>query len=354
MAYSTIPKGSLYMNNVLYTGNGSTNNITGVGFQPDWVWLKKKNSAANHYLTDAVRGVTKDVSSNTNFAEDTHSNGLTAFGSDGFSLGDNSGFNGNSDTFVAWNWKANGQGSSNTDGSTNTIYTSVNTTSKFSISSYTGTGVAGATIGHGLGVIPKMIFVKVTNTTNNWGVYHASLGSGSPQNKYLILDANNTQEDATTLWNDTAPTDQVFSVGSGGMTNLNGNTYISYAFSDVKGYSKFGSYTGASSNLPFIYTGFKPAFLLIKKATGSVNNWYMFDSATSPSNVVIKYLTADTNDIENTSSNSQDLDLLSNGFKIRNTNNGGNTNAETYIYMAFAENPFVATSGASAVPVTAR
>ena len=247
MAYSTIPKGSLHMNTKLYTGNSTDNrSITGLEFQPDWVWIKERSASNSHSLFDAVRGANKQIQSNANAAQYDFSGDanqeLKSFTSDGFTLGTGGGVNNNSDTYASWNWKANGQGSSNTDGSTNTIYTSVNTTSKFSISSYTGTGVAGATIGHGLGVIPKMIFVKVTNTTNNWGVYHASLGSGSPQNKYLILDANNGQEDATTLWNDTAPTDQVFSVGSGGMTNLNGNTYISYAFSDVKGYSKFGSY----------------------------------------------------------------------------------------------------------------
>ena len=355
MAYSTISKPSLHFNTKLYTGNGSAgHSITGVGFQPDFVWIKQRDSR-DHFLFNAISTATKYVASNTTAAEATDANTLTAFGADGFTLGSGVGVNENNDTHVSWNWKANGQGSSNTDGSINTTATSVNTTAGFSISTYTGTGSAGATIGHGLGVVPKMILVKVTSTSNNWGVYHASLGGGSnPQNKYLVLDGTSAEADATTLWNDTAPTNQVFSVGSGGMTNSSGATYVAYCFAEKKGYSKFGSYTGnGNANGPMIYTGFKPAFIIIKK-TSAIQSWTIQDNKRNPINNGgdMKALKADTSGAEEDEA-SHRIDYLSNGFKMRYNWEGNNQSGGTYIYMAFAAEPLVANVGSS-IPATAR
>jgi len=342
MAYSTIPKGSLYMNTKLYTGNGGALSVTGVGFQPDWTWIKNRGTTDSNNAYDAVRGVTKYLITNTTGAEGTTS-GVTAFDSDGFSVGGNSMTNSNSNNYVSWNWKANGAGSANTEGSVSATV-SANTTAGFSIVQYNTGGSGTQTMGHGLNSAPTFIITKPAENTESWYVY-------IPTGVSTSLRLNTTAAAVSSTPYAGTPTDSLFSINNGvigGYTNV-----ISYCFTDVKGYSKFGSYTGASSNLPFIYTGFKPAYVMIKKKTGAANDWYLFDSVRSPSNVVLKYLLANNNAVENTSA-SQDLDLLSNGFKIRNTNNGGNTNAETYIYSAFAENPFVATSGSTGVPVTAR
>ena len=214
MAYTTIDKSTDHFNTKLYTGNGTAigsggQAITGVGFQPDWTWIKLRNGAAHHQLFDVVRGVTKRIYSSADNAQDTNSETLTAFGTDGFTLGNNAGVNENSDTYVSWNWKAgNAQGSSNTDGSINTTYTSVNTTAGFSISQYTGTGSAGATVGHGLGVAPGLIFIKnLSSGTTDWGVYHKSLGG----TKALFLNLTAQADTNIKYFNNTDPTNQVFS-----------------------------------------------------------------------------------------------------------------------------------------------
>ena len=348
MAYSTIPKGSLHMNPKLYTGNGSTNAITGVGFQPDWVWIKKRNGTTSHVLTDIVRGITKQIYSNDTQAENTNSDTITAIGSDGFTLGNRADVNNNSDTYVAWNWKANGAGSANTAGSINSTV-SVNTTAGFSVVSYTGDGYAGATVGHGLGAIPKFIIVKKLSGADSWTTYHASLGATKKIN--FDTGAAGTQSDR---WNDTSPTDTLFSIGTNGSVNASGATYIAYCFADVQGYSKFSSYVGnGSTDGTFIYTGFKPSFVLIKNSSATAD-WCLRDDKRSPINVTQDTLFPNTADSESTGGTSYDIDFLSNGFKIRSTSSRFNTNGNTYIYMAFAENPFVATSGTSAIPVTAR
>jgi hypothetical protein len=346
MAYSSIVKPTDYFNTVLYTGNGSTQSITGVGFQPDWVWGKERGGANSHMLADSVRGATKILFSNLNNAEDTDANSITSFDSDGFGIGSSGNLNASSDTYVAWNWKANGSGSINYDGSiTSTV--SANQTAGFSIVSYTGTGSV-ATVGHGLGVTPKMIIVKCRNTTPAWQVYHASLGA----TKYLKLDQTSAEANETNRWNDTNPTSSVFTVNDSASVNGNTNTYIAYCFAEKTGYSKFGSYTGnGNADGTFVYTGFKPAFVMVKVSSGTTGNWQMQDTKRLGYNDKNVRILANVNEAEKTD---QMWDILSNGFKVRSTSGDANGSGNTYIYIAFAENPFVANDSGTAVPVVAR
>jgi hypothetical protein len=337
-----------YFNTKLYTGNATDNRtVTGVGFQPDFTWIKLRNSVSQHELFDAVRGANKPISSNLDAVQSTETNRLKSFDSDGFTLGTGTAVNG-SYTFSSWNWKAGtGQGSSNTDGSINTTYTSVNTTAGISISQYTGTG-SNATIGHGLGAVPKMIIVKNLTNANAWSVYHASLGA----TKYLALNETDAAGTASDRWQDTTPTSSVFSIGTN--ANQGGSyNYIAYCFAEKKGFSKFGSVKGnGSDDGPFIYTGFKPAFYMHKIYNGSTGQWLMFDNKRNESNVVNKFLKTDSNEAEGTSGTANQVDFLSNGIKIRENN--GDLNSSTsndYLYMAFAEHPLVSSNG---VPATAR
>jgi hypothetical protein len=347
MAYTTINKHTDHFNTKLYTGNNSTQSITGVGFQPDFSWFKSRGTTTYHNLYDAVRGATKIIQSNTNSAEQTFSDGLTSFDSDGFSLGSRDDTNGASYSMVSWNWKANGQGSANSDGTITTTYTSANTTAGFSIVTFTGNGTSGATVGHGLGAVPHMLMVKRTDTTGSWQVYHQGAidTSGDPWTDYMILNSTNAAQDGVNRWNDTAPTTSVFSLGNSTEVNASGGTYVAYVFSEKTGYSKFGSYVGNNnSNGTFVYTGFKPAFIIIKN-TASGENWTVYDNkraSYNPSNVRIHP------NLNNAESSSADLDLLSNGFKLRTT--GGNCNDGTLIYMAFGQSLV----GSNNVPCTAR
>ena len=335
-----------YFSTKLYTGTGSSNAITGVGFQPDWVWIKKRNATGQHQLFDAVRGVTKRVYSDSSDPESTSATTLTAFGTDGFTVGSNSGINGSSDTIVSWNWLANGAGSSNTDGTINTTATSVNTTAGFSISTYSGTGSA-ATIGHGLGAVPQVMIVKNTYQAESWIVYHQSLGGGTPQDKYLHLNTTDAEGDSAAMWNDTAPTSSVFSVGTSTSTNQAGGTFVAYCFAEKQGFSKFGSYTGnGNADGAFIYTGFKPAFVLVKE-TGT-GNWIIKDNKRPIYNQNDTYLFANTSDAESSAS-TLGMDLLSNGFKLRATAGDMNGSGTEIIYMAFAEEPLVSSNGVPAV-----
>ena len=333
MAYSTISKPGLHFNTKLYTGNGSTQSITGVGFQPDFVWLKRRDASAGHKLNDAVRGVNKQLVSNNANAEDSNTDILTAFGTDGFTLGNNSDVNNNGNSFVSWNWKAGGgQGTSNTDGSINTTYTSVNTTAGFSISSYTGTG-SNATVGHGLGAVPKMILIKELNpaTTRFWRVYHQNMGN----DKVVYLDQNNTSATDATAFNSTTPTSSVFSLGTSVGVNESGKNFIAYCFAEKTGYSKFGSYIGNGyANGTFVYTGFKPAFV-INKRTDSTGNWMLIDNKRLGYNPAQRDLRPN---LSNTEGNDETFDFLSNGFKVKTTSNdfGGGSNA-VYVYMAFGQ-----------------
>ena len=342
MAYTTINKGTDYFNTKLYTGTGSSNSITGVGFQPDWVWIKNRGNTESHALFDAVRGVTKRIVSNSTGAEETNANTVTAFGTDGFTVGTNAGVNGSGISTVAWNWKANGSGSSNTDGSTASTV-SVNTTAGFSIVKWTGSGSA-TTIGHGLGVTPKIIMLKNTSEVYGWQVYHASLGN----TKYLALDSTDASATSSQSWNNTSPTSTVFSVGASDSNNKSGNTIIAYCFAEKTGFSKFGSYIGNGSTWgTFVNCGFKPAWIIAKR-TSDVEDWFMYDTKRDPINVADTRLKANGNPGEATNLG---VDFLSNGFKWRSNTAGYNASGSTYIYMAFAEEPVVASTGD---PATAR
>ena len=344
MAYTTINKSTDYFNTKLYTGNNGTQSITGVGHQPDLIWVKARNDTANHTLTDAVRGTNSVLYSNQTQAPDTPTNAITSFDSDGFSVGSNGSFNANSINYASWNWKANGQGSSNTDGSINTTYTSVNTTAGFSISKYTGNTTDGATVGHGLGAVPDMIIGKDLSDTSAWGVWHKDLTNAGYR---LTLDTSAAQSDDTALFGGssrTAPTSTVFSIGSGG--GLNGpNANVVYCFTSIKGYSKIGSYTGnGNSDGTFVYTGFKPAWVMTKR-TDTTSSWDIHDTKRDTFNVASKHLLAEDSGVEG---NTAILDILSNGFKFRSSNADRNASGGTYIYMAFAESPLVGTNGVTA------
>jgi len=351
MAYSSIVKSSDYFNTKLYTG-GATD-VSSLSFQPDFVWAKKRSGSENHGLFDAVRGATKTLSSNDTAAESTRGGSLTSFDSDGWSMGGSDGIiSASGSTYVGWAWKAGGgQGSSNTDGSVNTTYTSVNTTAGFSISTVSKPNTNVATIGHGLGATPKFIIGKDLDTADNFTCYHESLGNG----KGIYLNSTNGETTASSFWNSTSPTNSVFTLGSD--NTWNSPSILFYCFAEKAGFSKFGSYVGNNNaNGPFIYTGFKPAWVMVKNSSSSGFSWEIFDNKRNATdgvtNVIEKRLFPDSNAAEGSNSDGY-LDFVSNGFKIRKTgdSNAGN---ETYIYVAFAEEPLVANSGASGVPATAR
>jgi len=346
MAYTTINKSTDYFNTVTYTGNGGTQTITGVGFQPDFTWVKGRDYAYYHYLQDSIRGSQKILYTNNTDTEATITAGISAWNADGYVTGSQGALNYNGRNFVAWNWKANGAGSSNTDGSINSTV-SVNTTSGFSIVKWTSTDTAGSTIGHGLGSTPKMIITKKITSGNpgNWTVYHNSLGN----TKSIALNTTGAEDTATSYWNNTTPTSSVFSTG----TYFDAGDYIAYCFAEKAGYSKFGSYVGNGNNDngTFVYTGFKPAFVIFKRTDGGSENWLMYDNKRNTFNVVNKRLYPDTSDPEDTGSH---MDFVSNGIKLKTSTGGLNSSGATYIYMAFAENPLVANSGTDGVPATAR
>ena len=328
----TIKDGAKYFNTVLYTGNFSTQSITGVGFKPDWVWIKGRGSATynNHILTDVVRGAGNIVQTNATAAETAAAATLTSFDSDGFSLGAFEDVNTNSNTYVAWNWKAGGASSNNQDGSI-TSDVSANPEAGFSIVSWGARSTAG-TVGHGLGVAPQVIIMKDRDTSSYpWLIYHQDIGI----QKYLAFSTAAPVSTSTAF--STAPTSTVFDPGTG---VISGNSYfnmIAYCFAEVEGYSKFGSYTAnGSSSGPFVYTGFKPAFVILKGATSNIN-WQIKDNKRDLYNPVRSRLWADLADAE---AQGTDMDFLSNGFKIRESGNATNTSGVVYIYMAFAETPF--------------
>ena len=333
-----------YFNTTLYTGNATGRTISGVGFQPDLTWIKLRDDTSGHRVLDAPRGGTKELIANGTNGTITEAESLQSWNSDGFVLGTANGVNKDTDPFVAWNWKANGAGASNTAGSINTTKTSAETTSGCSIITYTGNGTSGATIGHGMGIKPSMILVKETAGGNDWIVYTQALTA----NKILYLNTTGGENDNSVFFNDVEPTTSLITLGSIGATNGNGVAMIAYCFSNVKGFSKQGSYTGnGSTNGAFIYTGFKPAWVLIKRASTGGDQWQLSDSKRG-FNGAIKTLYTDSAEAE-TSSDS--IDHLSNGFKNRATSVARNGSGDTYIYMAFAEEPLVSTNG---VPATAR
>ena len=350
MAYTTINKSTDYFNTKLYTGTGSSNALTGVGFQPDFTWIKSRSNPYSHTLTDAVRGLTKVIASNNANAEYTSTTEITSFDSDGFTVGTDAGVNNSSSTFASWNWLANGQGSSNTAGSINTTYTSANTTSGFSIIQYTGNGTDGATIGHGLGAAPTVLIAKKTSGSESWYVGGSFLTSWDYKLYLDTTDAESTNNPP--VFGGEAPTTTLIKLGGGAYpnpTNASGQTYIMYAFAEKTGFSKFGSYTGnENANGPFIYTGFKPAFVMIKNRGSSAKDWFIHDNKRLGYNDKNYGLFPNLTNAEATDIN---LDLLSNGFKLRRSTAQLNHNGNFYIYMAFAEAPLV---GSNNVPATAR
>ena len=335
----TIADGRDHMNTVLYTGNGATGqSITGVGFQPDWVWTKIRSpNAYSHQLFDAVRGAGKNLQSNNTNAEGDISNEFKSFDSDGFTIDDvNQNVNENGSSYVAWNWKANGSGSSNEDGSINTTATSANTTSGFSISTFTGNGTSGATFGHGLGVAPKMVIVKERSPAgNNWMVGHDAMGWG----KYIALDTNAAQVTSSARWNDTAPSSTVVTLGDDTGINQNTATYVAYCFAEIEGYSAIGGYEGnGSTDGPFIYTGFKPAWIMLKRYDSSAE-WEVSDRVRDPDNPVRLILQTNSNAVE-WNATTRDIDWLSNGFKHRSAHADFNASSGSYLFAAFAETAF--------------
>ena len=346
MAYTTINKSTDYFNTKLYTGTNATQSITGVGFQPDFSWFKTRSDANGHTLIDSVRGITKRLASHNTQGDITQADMLTSFDTDGLTLGadSNNYTNWSGKTWVAWNWKANaGTTSSNTDGSiTSTVQ--ANTTAGFSIGTYTGTG-ADATVGHGLGVTPDMIFVKCISTAHDWGVYHSSLGSGQT----LYLNLTNASSSATG-WQNTDPTSTVFSIDNAANSlNQSGQSFVFYAFASKKGYSKIGSFTGnGNADGTFIYTGFRPAFILVR-ASNLVTNWHLYDNKRDPINPADIILRANANNAEATSSEFA-YDFVSNGFKARSSGAEFNGSGNTFIYYAVGQSLV----GSNNVPCTAR
>ena len=340
MAYTTVNKSTDYFNTKLYTGNNSTNAQTGVGFQPDWVWFKRRDSGAQHSLFDSVRGVTKAVSSNLSGAQYTVSDALTSFDSDGFTLGadSNNYINFNSATYASWNWKA-GTTSGISAGSqtiTPSAY-SINATAGFGIYKWSRTGASTTDyFSHGLGVTPTIAIQKRTDDVQDWYV-NTTIIDGTNDN--LHLNKTDAKEDDST----TVPTSTNYYPKS-----PETGDYITYLFAPIKGFSRFGSYTGnGNANGPFIFTGFKPAMVIYKKSSGT-ENWFIHDNKRQGYNPENELLFPDLSNAEATDNR---IDLISNGFKVRSSDAGINDGSATYIYMAFAEAPLV---GSNNIPVIAR
>jgi hypothetical protein len=312
---STIKKGNQYFDATTYTGNGSTQSIVNSGaMQPDLVWVKSRSNAYGNYVNDSVRGANQYLETNATSAEGTAANSVTSFNSGGFSLGSNLVYNGSGLTYVGWQWKES-------------------VSAGFDIVTYTGNGTS-QNIAHSLGVAPKMIITKNRGGVAHWGVYHASIGAANA----LYLSLTNASS-STTNWNNTAPTSSVFSVGTAGEANASGQTYVAYLFAEVAGYSKFGSYTGnGSADGPFVYCGFRPKFILTK-CTSALSEWVLTDTSRATYNAADTVLFPNKSDAENVGVG-YTFDVLSNGFKCRGSGSATNGSGSTYIYAAFAENPF--------------
>ena len=348
MAYTTIDRPSDYFRVKTYSGSSSDGNAitwdeTDNNMQPDWLWLKNRTAAQEHWLADSVRGTGKFLESNSSNAESSDgASGLASFDTNGFTVNDSARTNRN--TMVGWGWKASGSTASNTDGSiTSTV--SASTDAGFSIVSYTGNQTSGASVGHGLGVAPKMILVKSLSEAHAWRVYHKSVGA----TKELYLNLTNSAYTTSNIWNDQEPTSSVFYLGNNDTgTNKSGVTYIAYCFAEKKGYSKFSSYVGnGSSDGTFCFTGFKPAFVLLKNAD-EVEQWWIFDNKRNAYDGNFRYYSLNPNHSSAEGTNSADanhIDFLSNGFKLRTTAQQLNGTSDNLIYMAFAESPFVNSNG---------
>ena len=330
-AYTTIDNPELYFQAKLYTGSGGTQSITLDGdedMQPDLVWIKSRADTNPHTVVDAVRGATKVIWTNVTSGEGTYTDEVTAFDSDGFSLGasSNAYANENTITHVAWCWKESA-------------------TAGFDILTYTG-NATNRTISHNLSAVPQVVIVKRTDATTAWSSLHLN-GVGSEYR--MVLNDSAAPEDDATMWQDTDPTSSVFTLGTSSSTNVNTGTYVAYCFAEKQGYSKFGNYTGnGNADGAFVYTGFRPAFVLFKQTNTSGGHWYIYDNKRGQ-NELDKHLYPNVTSAEATGDNS--IDILSNGFKMRSNNGDSNASGGTYIYMAFAEAPFVNSNG---VPCNAR
>ena len=357
MAYTTINDPSKYFQATVYTGNGSADHaITNGGnsdLQPDWVWIKNSDATDSHCLFDSVRGVTKLWSSDSAVVQSTDADTLDAFQSDGFRVDADVKVNTNAEEYVAWQWKCNA-------GTTETAVTEsgnnpgntrqTNATAGFSIISYVGTGAAG-TIAHGLGVVPDWIIVKGMDVATDSMVYHG-YNTAAPETDALNLTETAATSDNAGWWNDTAPTSSVFTLGTHDRVNKDGNTFIAYCFAPIQGYSKFGSFVGnGNTDGPFVYLGFKPAWILYKRATDGTNNWGLIDNKRDTHNPCIRAFSVNLNNAIGEQSANGAGDMLSNGWKIGASAGSRNASGVEYVYMAFAENPFVTSKG---IPATAR
>jgi len=347
MAYTTIDDPSAYFQAKGYAGNSVDNTaITNDGnsnLQPDLIWFARYDTPGDKFLLNSSRGVTKFLISSGTDAEGTSTSIVKSFDTNGFSVGTNSNSNSSSSNYVAWQWKANGgTTSSNTDGSiTSTVQ--ANQDAGFSIVTYTTAGST-ATIGHGLGAKPDVILLKKRNGAISWYVRHVSTGTS-----YLNLNLTSAAvSNPTATWTTTEPTTSVYSIGTSSDFNINGGEYLAYCFAEKQGYSKFGKYVGnGSTDGSFIYTGFKPAVVILKR-TDSAKNWNIITGATIQENVIDERFNLNLGNIQSVS---DWADFVSNGFKLRTTNAAINASGGTYIYMAFAENPFTTSTG---IPTTAR
>tara|TARA_R110000751_G_scaffold6300_2_gene27063 strand:+ start:519 stop:1565 length:1047 start_codon:yes stop_codon:yes gene_type:complete len=348
MAYTTIDDPSAYFQTALYTGNASDGlAITFDGnsdLQPDWVWIKPRSFSGFGVVTDTNRGLTKNIYPNSNDAEETNTNRIQSMNSDGFTINNDSDtINKDSQTFAAWSWKANGGTTSSNGSGSITSTVQANTTAGFSIATYTGNDTDGATFGHGLGAVPHFATIKKRSAGGNWMTYHSAMGA----DKAVFLDLTNAIESAS-FYQET-PTSTLITLNDHGNVNGSGSpTYICYSFAPIQGFSKFGKYNGNNNaDGPFVYTGFKPAFLILKNIDDGVD-WYMFDNKRDTDNVVQNILHPNKTDA---ASDSAVCDFLSNGFKFRTADNAWNGASDNYIYAAWAESPFVSSKG---VPTTAR
>ena len=350
MAYTTINNPELYFQTKLYTGNDSSNAITLDGdanMQPDLIWIKNRGDGQNSFVVDSVRGASVYLETDSDDVDTSASGAFTSFNSDGFTLTGSGGRqNANSHTYVAWCWNTQGgSGTSNTSGTTNTTSTSVGQTQGFSISTYTGTGSA-ATIGHGLGAAPEVIIVKKrTPSDDHWFNYHKVIGNG----KRLLLSNNVAEATSSSYWADTTPSSTVYSVSTNGGNNESSHTYVAYCWRSIQGFSKMGDYTGTGNvNGAFVYTGFKPAMVIIKG--NNTENWHIYDNKRNVGNPTDQALQPNSpSQTEFTETNV--LDFLSNGFKLGVSGSGHNGSGVQYIYMAWAEAPLVNSNG---VPTTAK
>ena len=361
-AYTTIDDPSAHFQTTLYTGGGANTVVTNGGnsdLKPDFLWIKNRTAGYAHFVVDSNRNISyAQNSSNAPYletdstaAENNNQNWMQSVNTDGFTTGIAEHTNCNSGSaYVAWQWKANGgPTASNSDGSiTSTVQ--ANTTAGFSIVTYTGNSNSPSSIGHGLGVVPKFYVIKQRDAANPWKVYHSGIATDA-EDYVMELNTTGAKED-NAIWNDTGPTSSVINFTDHGGVNQSGETYVAYCFAEVQGYSKFGKYVGTGGTgitAPFVYTGFKPAFLIVKKSSGT-GNWLLYDNKGEPGNLIGDNFYPNLVNAES-GQTTNGYDFLSNGFKVRNVYGDGNVNGQTFIYMAFAENPFVTSTG---IPTTAR